>query len=76
MLKITITLTFLSLLCFNLSVCGSTPDTWPDGEPVGKWFSETGELDVESLGRRYVLTDVGISPDGELHTSDIQTLID
>ena len=76
MLKITITLTFLILLSFNCPVCGFTPDTWPDGEPVGKWFSETGELDVESLGRRYVLTDAGICPDGELHTSDIQTLID
>ena len=76
MRKITTSLALLSLLLSNCPVYGSTPDIWPDGEPVGNWFSEAGELDVESLGRRYVLTDAGINPDGMLHTLEIQALID
>ena len=39
-------------------------DLFPDGTPVPEWFHDTTPVDIESLGRKYCLTDYHIMPDG------------
>lgn len=51
-------------------------DLFPDGTPVPEWFHDTTPVNLESLGKKYCLTDYHIMPDGALHTKEIQALID
>lgn len=51
--------------------------TWPDGTVMATWFSDTTKVDVEKLGRQYIITDYGVSTDSNLiQTKTIQTVID
>lgn len=47
---------------------------FPDGTPVDEWFYGAGVPRPE--GRRYVITEHGISDDGKVHTKELQRLID
>lgn len=50
---------------------------FPDGTPVSGWFSDTTRVDVERLGRKYVITDHGVRDDSTLlQTEAIQSVID
>ena len=49
---------------------------FPDGTPIDEWFYQTEIPTVESLGKRYVLTDYGVKDDGKVYTKEIQSLID
>lgn len=51
-------------------------DLWPDGTTVSEWFKECDTLDVSSLGKMYKVTDYGVVNDGQLHTKELQALID
>lgn len=51
-------------------------DFWPDGTVVDAWFHDTTAVNVESLGRQYVLTDYGVQANGLVQTAAIQSLID
>ena len=52
-------------------------DLWPDGTPVSAWFADTSHVDVNTLGRRYVITDYGVVQDSTvLQTAAIQRVID
>lgn len=51
-------------------------DLFPDGTPVPEWFRQNEPVDIEKLGKKYVLTDYEIFADGRLHTEEIQALID
>lgn len=52
-------------------------ELWPDGTPIDAWFSDTSRVDVESLGRKYVITDFGVQADSTiLQTAAIQSVID
>lgn len=51
-------------------------DRFPDGTEIPEWFRQTASVDIESLGKKYVLTDYEIFADGRLHTEGIQALID
>lgn len=51
-------------------------DRWPDGSVIDPWFHDTTSVEISKLGPQYKLTDHGIFPDGTLHTSQIQQLID
>ena len=73
----------LSLLCAVTAIQAKTPkktaavqDLFPDGTPVPEWFKTTEPIKLESLGKQYVLTDYRILPDGAIHTTEIQALID
>ena len=50
-------------------------DRFPDGTEIPEWFRQTASVDIESLGKKYVLTDYEIFADGRLHTEEIQALI-
>lgn len=52
-------------------------ETWPDGTVMDAWFMEKGRVDVNALGRQYVLTDYGVlAGSTEVQTQQIQAVID
>ena len=52
-------------------------ETWPGGTVMDAWFMEKGRVDVNTLGRRYVLTDYGVlAGSTEVQTQQIQAVID
>ena len=51
-------------------------ETWPNGEPMDTWFTAEGKVDVETLGKRYVLTDFGVRQGTEeVQPKQIQAVI-
>ena len=53
------------------------PELWPDGTPIVEWFSDTARVDIDRLGRQYVVTQYGV--DGysdEVQTERLQAVID
>ena len=51
--------------------------TFPDGSPVESWFNDTTHVDVNKLGKKYVITDYGVKSDSTLiQTEAIQKVID
>ena len=52
-------------------------ETWPDGTVMDAWFLQTGKVDVNTLGRRYVVTDYGVMMgSSQVQTQQIQAVID
>ena len=52
-------------------------ETWPDGTVMDAWFMEKGRVDVNALGRQYVLTDYGVlAGSTDVQTRQIQAVID
>ena len=51
-------------------------DIFPDGTTVPEWFHTPDPVILDSLGPKFVLTEYGIFADGNLHTEQIQALID
>ena len=51
-------------------------DRFPDGTEIPEWFRQNESVDIEKLGKKYVLTNYEIFADGRLHTEEIQALID
>lgn len=50
---------------------------WPDGTEIDAWFSDTASVDVATLGKRYVVTDYGVSSDSTVvQTRALQSVID
>lgn len=76
------TLIVLLLLCVAVTAGArkksKTPAAlFPDGTPVPAWFADTAKVDVNGLGRRYVVTDYGVSTDSTLlQTQKLQAVID
>lgn len=49
---------------------------WPDGSPMDAFFQDTKKVDVEALGKQYVITDYGVKKDSTLvQTKAIQAVI-
>ena len=52
-------------------------ELFPDGTPIPAWFAEAGKVDVETLGRKYVVTDYGVTTDSTVvQTEALQAVID
>lgn len=51
-------------------------ELFPDGTEIPEWFRQNESVNIENLGKQYVLTDYEIFADGRLHTEEIQALID
>lgn len=52
-------------------------ENWPNGEPMDSWFADTVKINVEKLGKRYVITDYGVRQQTEdIQTKAIQAVID
>ena len=51
-------------------------DLWPDGSQISKWF-ERETVNIDKLGKQYVITDYGVVQDSTLlQTDKIQAVID
>ena len=54
-----------------------TQPLWPDGTPIAEWFNDTTKVDVNTLGKKYVITEYGVKNDSTLiQTEAIQKVID
>ncbi len=52
-------------------------ETWPNGEKMDTWFADTTKVDVNTLGKQYVLTDYGVRQGTtDIQTEQIQAVID
>ena len=52
-------------------------ERWPDGTVMDAWFKDTTKVDMNALGRQYVITDYGVKNDSTLvQTTVIQAIID
>jgi acetyl esterase/lipase len=52
-------------------------DIFPDGTPVPDWFHQTELPPVDNLGKRFLITDHGVTSDSTMvQTKTIQSLID
>lgn len=74
-----IAITLLALLCLTATAEGkSRVELWPDGTPMDAWFHDTTKVSISELGRKYVITDYGVtSADTNLvQTQAIQNVID
>ena len=76
MMKKTFLMLFLSLSALS-SFAKTKADTFPDGTVIPAWFSDTTKVDVEKLGKKFVVTDYGVKQDSTLvQTEAIQQVID
>ena len=54
-----------------------TQPLWPDGTPIAEWFNDTTKVDVNTLGKKYVITEYGVRNDSTIvQTEAIQKVID
>ena len=52
-------------------------ELWPNGEPMSEWFSDTVKVNVDDLGKKYVLTSYGVRQGTtDIQTREIQAVID
>ena len=52
-------------------------ELWPDGTKMDAWFSNAQKVNVDTLGKKYVITDYGVKNDSTLiQTQAIQAIID
>lgn len=49
---------------------------FPDGTPIDDWFYQTDMPTLEQCGKPYPLDKYGVPVDGEVHTAEIQRVID
>ena len=50
---------------------------FPDGTPIPAWFSNASKVDVDTLGKKYVVTDYGVVADSTvIQTEQLQAVID
>ena len=71
----------LAVLMFCMGAAGKKKvekvDVWPDGTPIAAWFSDTTRVDVNTLGKRYVVTDYGVNNySTQVQTAQLQAVID
>ena len=73
----------LSVLMAALTICTAASakkkkvELFPDGTPIPAWFSDTVKVDINTLGKKYVITDYGVKSDSTIvQTEQIQKVID
>jgi polygalacturonase len=52
-------------------------EKFPDGTPIDKWFYSSKPVEIEKLGKQYLVTDYGVKQDSTLlQTEALQAVID
>lgn len=65
-----------ALMAFTASA-GASGGSFPDGMDIPVWFNDTSRIDIDTLGRKYVITSYGVKNDSTLlQTEAIQRVID
>ncbi len=68
---------YILLLTATVTVAAKKKALWPDGSEMSPWFTDTASVDMNQLGRRYVVTDYGVTTDSTLvQTRALQAVID
>ena len=49
---------------------------FPDGTPISDWFYQADMPQLDQLGKQYRLDEYGVPQDGQIHTAEIQRVID
>lgn len=49
---------------------------FPDGTPIADWFYQADMPQLDQLGKQYRLDEYGVPQDGQIHTVEIQRVID
>ena len=63
-------------MAFTVSA-GASGDSFPDGTDIPAWFNDTSRIDIDTLGRKYVITSYGVKNGSTLlQTEAIQRVID
>lgn len=66
---------FLLLILFSINV--KSQDKFPDGTAIPKWFKENKPTDINTLGKKYIITENGMKNDSTvLQTKKLQEIID
>ena len=67
--------TLIFCICtFSLAVAG---ESFPDGTPIGEWFHSSKPVNVNKLGKKFVVTEYGVKLDSTiLQTKALQAVID
>lgn len=65
------------MACMAATIClHAKKDLWPDGTVIDRWFTDTSRVEVNALGRKYVITDYGVGRDSTVvQTAHIQNVI-
>lgn len=77
-----ISLLFCALVAMSTVMYGAKKkqpkqQLWPDGSVMSEWFSDTTKVDIETLGKKYVITEYGVGMDSTVvQTAKIQAVID
>jgi hypothetical protein len=66
---------FIVCICAIWGVMAS--EKFPDGTPIDKWFYSSKPVEIEKLGKQYLVTDYGVKQDSTLlQTEALQAVID
>ena len=66
---------FIVCICITWGVMAS--EKFPDGTPIDKWFYSSKPVEIEKLGKQYLVTDYGVKQDSTLlQTEALQAVID
>lgn len=70
----------IALICavlLSAPLIAQTKATFPDGSPIGSWFTTIRKVNLAQLGKPYVITDFGVKSDSTLVQTDaIQKVIE
>lgn len=68
---------FIILFWLGATFSAAAGNHFPDGTPVGKWFSSSRPLNVNRLGKKFIVTEYGVKPDSTIvQTKALQAVID
>lgn len=74
---------YLTAFIFIFTTCNvnayskSRNEKFPDGSSIPSWFSDTTQVNINNLGKQYVITDYGVAKDSSvIQTDRIQSVID
>ena len=68
---------FILVLVLTAPVFRGAAQTFPDGTPIPAWFSDTAVVALNTLGKKYRVTDHGVKNDSTVvQTGNIQAVID
>ncbi len=77
MKKVLLIIALIAISLPTMAQSAVPTSTFPNGEEIPSWFSDTTRIDLDKLGKRYVITDYGVKQDSALlQTEAIQRVID
>lgn len=71
------TILILLAVFASFSTMNAKSDKWPDGQKISEWFTKNTPVDINTLGKQYVITDYGVKANSlDVQTAALQAVID